>query len=463
MKTHDMLVVSALLVAAAAAGCARSSTDEGEPVATAEQNWHKHEKGGNYNSGSYNLQLEARVRFNPLQPGANATSGRALFGVHPADDNLEDKSGALFEGFSVASQKNIVSNQRTCFSCHRGADMRFGLGSSFPLSSHIDPGDALFTGVDADAQGDPDALDNLDNLGLIKYRPNRFNLQRSQDDPYRKVFFWHKSPTLINVAFSQGFLMDGRARVMFETDRGAVFSHTQNEDDRFDDLFSEQQGADLEAFQFGLVSDPVLLVLRDPNHPDHEKLVNDPFYTVPVHTKAQKRGRKVFERYCMSCHNTPNVFNSLDNVEALGPDQAVRPVTFPGFAPSVGRSFDVGVSERNKHGLRFTVPDGVGGFETVVLPLAKEDGSTVMLPVGIDIGLAATTARYEDVGRFKVPQLRGVKDNAPYFHDNSASTLEEVVDYFDSPAYNHSKDGKRYPIHMNHHQRADLLEFLKIL
>ena len=53
--------------------------------------------------------------------------------------------------------------------------------------------------------------------------------------------------------------------------------------------------------------------------------------------------------------------------------------------------------------------------------------------------------------------------NAPYFHDNSAMTLEEVIEYFDSPAYNQSRDGGRYPIHLSHSQKKDLLEFLKIL
>jgi cytochrome c peroxidase len=217
----------------------------------------------------------------------------------------------------------------------------------------------------------------------------------------------------------------------------------------------------MSAFQFGLVTDPALLALRDPSHPDFKKLVKDPFYTVNAQTKAQKRGQKVFEKKCLSCHNTPNVFNNLDNVEPLGPNH-LRPVDFPVWAPSVGRTFNIGISERNKHNLRFTVQTD-DGFETVVLPLAKGDGTLVNLPVTFDVGLAATTGRYEDVGRFKVPQLRDVKNNAPYFHDNSAMTLEEVVEYFDSAAYNNSRDGKRYPIHMNWKQKKDLVEFLKIL
>jgi hypothetical protein len=55
------------------------------------------------------------------------------------------------------------------------------------------------------------------------------------------------------------------------------------------------------------------------------------------------------------------------------------------------------------------------------------------------------------------------KDLGPYFHDDSAATLEEVVDYFDSDAYNNSADGAKNPIHLNATERANLVEFLKIL
>lgn len=462
MKKIDLLCGLMASLAATAAACAPSD-DSDELTETAEQALGGGDK--NDNRPSYQLHLEKRVRFTPLEPGGDLANGRALFGLSATDDNTEDASGALFEGFSQAAGRNIVTNGRTCFTCHRGTDARMGLAGSLPLSARIPLTDVLFTQVDADAQGDPDGLANIDQLALVKYRPGRFNLQRDQSDPFRKVFFWRKSINLINLAFSNGFLNDARARVMFETDRGAVFSHTQDSDDRFDDLFTPQNDADLATFQFSelFVSDPILLALRDPEHPMHETLVDDPFYTVPIATNAQRRGKKVFKKECMGCHNTPNVFNALENVEPNGQDNAVRPPQFPAFAPSVSKTYNVGISERNAHNLRFTVPLEGGGFETVVLPLAKEDGSTVNLPVTFDIGLAATTARYEDVGRFKVPQLRGVALNAPYFHDNSAMTLEEVVDYFNSPQYNNSKDGQLFPIHLSSQERSDLLEFLQIL
>jgi hypothetical protein len=407
----------------------------------------------------YNVHLRDELLFEPVQAGADADQGRALFGV-AADLQTEDPTGALFEGFSIVANAVIESNGRSCFTCHRGTDVNFGLPAP-PLSASVPLTDPLFTGIEADAQGDPDGMTNLDNLGLFKYRPNRFNQARAADDPVRQVLFWRKSPALLNIGFHRGLLNDGRGRVMLETDRGAVFSHTQVGDTRFDDLFGAQDADDLFAFQVTLVTDPALLALRDPSHPMHDTLANDPFATVAAVSMAQKRGQKVFERYCFVCHDAPNVFNHRASVEILGTDGAVP--GDPNFAPHVSRTFNIGVSERNKHNLRFTHHAGGEDFEPVVLPLANEDGSINMHTVTFDIGLAATTGRTVDIGRFRVPQLRNVRNLAPYFHDNSAATLEEVVDYFNSADYNNSVDGSRFPVQLTAGEKADLLEFLEIL
>ena len=411
------------------------------------------------NSGSHNLHLQESLRFDPVPPGSDAARGRALFGLS-ADSDAEDKSQALFEGFSLEFGGEVVSNGRTCASCHRGFANNLGLGP-LPLSTSIPASDALFAGIDADAGGDPDALANLDELGLIKYRPNRFDYIRAENDPYRQVFFWRKTPFLVNLAFAHGFLNDGRGRVMLETDRGAIFSHTQGSDRRFGDLFSEQDANDLMAFQFEeTLSDPRLAALLDPSHPMFEVLASDPFYTVDVRTGSQRRGQEVFERNCLVCHNVPNVFNNLSNVDPLA---GGRSNSNPAFAPSVGRTFNIGVSERNAHGLRFTRYAGDGTFHDIVIPLANEDGSINHHRVTFDIGLAATTGRSADIGRFKVPQLRNIKELGPYFHDNSAATLEEVIEYFDSAGYRFSRDGRKYPIDMSEQDKRDLLEFLLIL
>ncbi len=49
----------------------------------------------------------------------------------------------------------------------------------------------------------------------------------------------------------------------------------------------------------------------------------------------------------------------------------------------------------------------------------------------VDDGGFTVTGRAEDRGAFKTPTLREVARTAPYMHDGSIATLEEVVDFYD--------------------------------
>ncbi len=58
------------------------------------------------------------------------------------------------------------------------------------------------------------------------------------------------------------------------------------------------------------------------------------------------------------------------------------------------------------------------------------DGSTSHV-VSPDPGRALITGKatgFEDLNAFKIPTLWGVAETAPYFHDNSAKTLADVVE-----------------------------------
>lgn len=54
-----------------------------------------------------------------------------------------------------------------------------------------------------------------------------------------------------------------------------------------------------------------------------------------------------------------------------------------------------------------------------------------------DSGLAQTTSRTSDVGKFKIPSLRNVALTAPYMHDGRFSTLEEVMGHYSEGMINH--------------------------
>ena len=81
-----------------------------------------------------------------------------------------------------------------------------------------------------------------------------------------------------------------------------------------------------------------------------------------------------------------------------------------------------------------------------------------------DPGRAAVTKKTEDFGKFKTPTLRNVTLTAPYMHDGSLATLEEVIAFYDSGGRpNPNLDKEIKPLQLTDTEKADLLEFLKSL
>lgn len=410
------------------------------------------------------LRYTDEIEFPPrVGDRGDAVRGQAGFGIG-ADGESQDPSEALFSGDSLVAG-HVESNGRTCATCHR-PDPGLFLGlPPLPLSASIPPDDVLFTGLVADVGDEPLGLVNFDQLGLLLHRTTRFNPLLPATGPQRRVFFWRKTQRLINTVFTFGLLNDGRMRELVETTRGAVFTHTQNGDLRFDDITNappdgfppddlNRRLLDIARFMEEQIDPPELRALLDPDDPDHERLISDPFATVPIHTAQQRRGAEVFRTFCMGCHNLPNVFSNRDHVDN-------PPLNSP---TPYHRAFDIGVAQKNFLDLEFRFFDVATGQRVpVVLPLARADGVTVNVTVVDDVGLAGATGRYEDLHKFKVPQLRRISRLGPYFHDNSIPTLEGVVDYFNGPDYNASPDGRKYPIHLTPQQRSELLAFLRIL
>ena len=396
----------------------------------------------------YTDKIEFPARIGNLGDPAR---GQAAFGIGP-DGMTLDSSQALFQGVSQVAG-TVVSNGRSCATCHRPGTAKLGL-PPLPLSSTVPATDPLFTGLQADTGVEPLGLQNFDQLGLLFHRPTRLNPFFPDDSDSRQLFIWRKTTRLVNTVFTFGFLNEGRMRELVETSRGAVFTHTQNGDLRFDDLVDVQRLQDMSRFMEETIDPPELRALLDPNDPNFQNLANNPFATVQATTPLQRQGENVFQHFCMDCHNMPNVFSNSDHVNAL-------PHAGP---PPFGHPFDIGVAERNALHLEFRRFDPATGQRVrLVLPLVAQDGTVVNTPVVDDVGLAGGTFRFEDLHKFKVPQLRRVAQLGPYFHDNSAATLEDVVDYFNGDDYNQSPDGRLHQIHMNPNERAALLAFLQIL
>jgi cytochrome c peroxidase len=81
-----------------------------------------------------------------------------------------------------------------------------------------------------------------------------------------------------------------------------------------------------------------------------------------------------------------------------------------------------------------------------------------------DLGRYAITKQDADRGKFKTPTLRGVALTAPYMHDGSLATLQEVVEFYNRGGRpNPNLDPALAPLNLSKEEVADLVEFLKAL
>jgi len=120
---------------------------------------------------------------------------------------------------------------------------------------------------------------------------------------------------------------------------------------------------------------------------------------------------------CTTCHNIPNAGNH-----------------------SVPLPLNIGISEASRR-----TPD---------MPLYTLRNKTTDETIETtDPGRALITGKWKDVGRFKGPILRSVASRPPYFHDGSASDLNQVVDFYE----------ERFSIGLTAQEKSDLVAFLGAL
>jgi hypothetical protein len=120
---------------------------------------------------------------------------------------------------------------------------------------------------------------------------------------------------------------------------------------------------------------------------------------------------------CTTCHNAPNVGN------------------YTAAAP-----LNIGISDASRR-----TPD---------LPLfTLRCAATGEVVQTTDPGRALVTGQCGDIGKVKVPILRGLSARTPYFHNGSAATLMDVVTFYDG----------RFQLHLTTGEMADLVAFLRSL
>jgi cytochrome c peroxidase len=97
------------------------------------------------------------------------------------------------------------------------------------------------------------------------------------------------------------------------------------------------------------------------------------------------------------------------------------------------------------------------------------DGAYINTGIGMDrpapdLGRYEVTRVEADRGAFKTPTLREIERTAPYMHDGSLKTLDEVVEHYDRGGIkNPWLDERMKPLNLSEPEKKDLVAFLKAL
>ena len=185
-------------------------------------------------------------------------------------------------------------------------------------------------------------------------------------------------------------------------------------------------------------------ITDDWRHNDRERgMVNE-------HRRSVARGEELFN----------NTRVNITGVAGLNDDLNIE--TIPGFCGTCHDSPNIG-HHSVKAPLDIGVPDAgekappvldIAGLPVFTITCKLKDGPLAGKVYKVtDPGRAMISGKCKDIGRFKGPILRGLAARAPYFHNGSADTLRDVVDFYD----------RRFNIGFSHKDKTDLVNFLNTL
>jgi len=169
--------------------------------------------------------------------------------------------------------------------------------------------------------------------------------------------------------------------------------------------------------------------------------------------------------------------------EAFPPDGAITPVNVGKAIASFERTILSGnspydrfvagdksaLSDAAQRGMAIFKDEKKGNCETCHASFNFTDENYNNTGVGMaakepDMGRYKVTKLEGHQGAFKTPTLREIANTAPYMHDGSETSLEEVVDFYNKGGHaNRWLSPKIRALHLTKQEQRDLVEFLKAL
>jgi cytochrome c peroxidase len=358
--------------------------------------------------------------------------------------------GLNLDGMRSFETDTFGGNGRTCRTCHSLETGTVSPADAQQRFAH-DPNDPLFLHDGSDDGYGHGATRMLTDATVLITIPLAPNVSLEDDPGATTVVLRRGIPTTLNSpALDSEIMLDGRQTSLESQAAGAIADHARGAVQPFAVLHSIAEFQTTNAFftspevrRFALGTGPA------PVLPEGR-------------TASEKRGRRFFEDVgpnpadgftsglCSHCHSGP----MLNQTNQFAADFILLPI------PAGQRFISVGVSEFNAaaNPVRAFVFDR--GTPNEVRLLSSDPGRSLITGLVNDF----TTGIVNDpllanTNAFKIAPLRGIARTAPYFHDNSAKTLEDVAAHY-ALFFNIVTVGT---INLTQEDQQDIVAFLKLL
>ncbi len=250
---------------------------------------------------------------------------------------------------------------------------------------------------------------------------------------------WRNTPSLINTGYLSSFFWDGRSESLEEQALEPIHS----------------------VFEMNL--DPDYLVARLEVDSEYLARFHDVFGSAPTR-RTIAAALAAFER-TLTVNDTPFDLFLAGDKTALSPQALRGAEIFFGERAGCARCHSGPLLSDGKfHNL------GVGETDELLRDPQRRATRNYFLrrmgvePMERDPGRYAVTKEPADLGAFRTPPLRQVAQTAPYMHNGSLETLEEVIAFFDAGGGDDTnRSPKLHPLHLSDAEKEALVAFLRSL